>query len=70
MASVKEKRSVMRSRELSASVCRISLESTLAELLRILSTISEQSKKIEFWKELTTPDDPVAAVIAGLKRVP
>src|ERR1700733_12327944 len=29
-----------------------------------------QSKKIEFWKELTTPDDPVAAVIAGLKRVP
>jgi N-methylhydantoinase A len=28
-----------------------------------------QSKKIEFWKELTTPDDPVAAVIAGLKRV-
>jgi N-methylhydantoinase A len=29
-----------------------------------------QSKKIEFWKELTTPDDPVAAVIAGLQRVP
>jgi N-methylhydantoinase A len=29
-----------------------------------------QSKKIEFWKELTTPADPVAAVIAGLKRVP
>ncbi len=28
-----------------------------------------QSRKIEFWKELTTPDDPVAAVIAGLKRV-
>jgi N-methylhydantoinase A len=28
-----------------------------------------ESKKIEFWKELTTPDDPVAAVIAGLKRV-
>jgi N-methylhydantoinase A len=28
-----------------------------------------QSKEIEFWKELTTPDDPVAAVIAGLKRV-
>jgi N-methylhydantoinase A len=28
-----------------------------------------QSKKIEFWKELTTPDDPVAAVIAGLQRV-
>jgi len=28
-----------------------------------------QSKKIEFWKELTTPNDPVAAVIEGLKRV-
>jgi N-methylhydantoinase A len=29
----------------------------------------QHSKKIEFWKELTTPDDPIAAVIAGLKRV-
>ena len=29
-----------------------------------------ESNKIEFWKELTTPDDPVAAVIAGLRRVP
>jgi N-methylhydantoinase A len=28
-----------------------------------------QANKLEFWKELTTPEDPVAAVIAGLKRV-
>jgi N-methylhydantoinase A len=29
----------------------------------------QQSNKIEFWKELTTPEDPIAAVIAGLQRV-
>jgi N-methylhydantoinase A len=30
----------------------------------------QESNKIEFWKELTTPQDPIAAVIRGLKRVP
>jgi N-methylhydantoinase A len=29
----------------------------------------QQSGKIEFWKEPTTPEDPIEAVIAGLKRV-
>jgi N-methylhydantoinase A len=29
----------------------------------------QQSGKIEFWKEPTTPADPIEAVIAGLKRV-
>jgi N-methylhydantoinase A len=29
----------------------------------------EQSEEIEFWKELTTPDDPISGVIAGLERV-
>ena len=28
-----------------------------------------ESGKTEFWKEPTTPDDPIEAVIAGLKRV-
>lgn len=30
----------------------------------------EESGKIEFWKELTTPEDPISGVIAGLERVP
>jgi N-methylhydantoinase A len=29
----------------------------------------EEARKIEFWKELTTPEDPIAGIIAGLKRV-
>jgi N-methylhydantoinase A len=29
----------------------------------------QQSGKIEFWKEPSTPEDPIEAVIAGLKRV-
>src|ERR1700741_4625454 len=29
----------------------------------------EQSEAIEFWKELTTPDDPISGVMAGLERV-
>ena len=29
----------------------------------------QQSGKIRFWKELTTPQDPIEAVIAGLREV-